>query len=45
LYLAIPDTIYQEMLLRPFYQKRLDENHVKLIIVDVVNEIIVKWKI
>ncbi len=44
LYLAIPETVYIEMQLKPFYERRLMGNHIKLIIVDIQNENIITWK-
>ena len=42
-YLAIPQRAYQLMQTMPFYDKRLKQFNVSLIIVDILNEIIVKW--
>jgi hypothetical protein len=44
LYLATSDTVFNEMQQKPFYERRLVENHVKLIIVDIQKEIILEWK-
>ncbi len=43
LFLAIPDSVYQLMREKPFYGKRLKENNVNLIIVDILTEIVVQW--
>ena len=43
LYLAISDLSYNLMNAKPFYDRRIKENNVKLIIVDIVNEIIKQW--
>ena len=43
LYLALPEIIYEEMKTKPFYAKRLIENNVKQIIIDIENEIILSW--
>ena len=44
LYLAIPETVYIEMQLKPFYERRLMDNHIKLVVVDIQNENIITWK-
>jgi hypothetical protein len=43
LYLAISQSTYEQMQLKPFYDKRLTENNISLIIVDIIEEIIVQW--
>jgi hypothetical protein len=43
LYLALPEIIYEEMKTKPFYAKRLLENNVKQIIIDIENETILTW--
>ena len=43
LFLAIPDSVYQLMMEKPFYGKRLKENKVNLIIVDILTETVVQW--
>jgi XisH protein len=44
LYLAISKVSYEQMLLKPFNEKRLIEFDIHLIIVDIVNETILQWK-
>lgn len=43
LYLAISAATYEQMQLKPFYEKRLLENQIRLIIVDILEETIVQW--
>lgn len=43
LYLAISAATYEQMQLKSFYEKRLGENQVSLLIVDIVEETIVQW--
>lgn len=43
LFLAIPDSTYNLMNAKPFYNRRFLENKINLIIVDIINENIVKW--
>ncbi len=43
IFLAIPDNVYRLMMLKPFYQKRLKENQVNLIIIDTLIETVVQW--
>lgn len=43
LYLAIPESIYTQMTAKPFYERRLTENTVSLIIIDITNEIVKQW--
>ena len=43
LFLAIPDSVFQLMLTKPFYEKRLTENNINLIIVDTLSETVVQW--
>lgn len=44
LYLAISDIVFSEMQLKPFYERRLTDNQVKLVVVDIQNEAILSWK-
>ncbi len=44
LYLAIPNTVFLEMQQKPFYERRLKGNHIKLIIIDIQNEKVLAWK-
>lgn len=43
LYLAIPNIIFEEMNTKPFYEKRMNENNVKRIIIDVEQEEVLLW--
>jgi XisH protein len=43
LYLAIPETTFSQMQAKPFYGRRLSENNISIIIVDILNETIVQW--
>ena len=43
MFLAIPDSVYQLMMTKPFYENRLKENKVNLIIVDTLIETIIQW--
>ena len=43
MFLAIPDSVYQLMMTKPFYAKRLKENNVNLVIVDTLIETVVQW--
>lgn len=43
LYLAIPETTFTQMQTKPFYSRRLSENNISIIIVDILNEIIIQW--
>ena len=43
LYLAIAESSYNLMTGKPFYDRRLSENKVNVIVVDILNEIIKKW--
>lgn len=43
LYLAITESAYNLMQAKPFYGRRLSENKVNIIVVDILNEIITQW--
>jgi XisH protein len=43
LYLAIPESVFIQMTAKPFYERRLIENNVSLIIIDITNEIVTQW--
>ena len=43
LYLAITESSYNLMQAKPFYGRRLSENKVNIIVVDILNEIITQW--
>jgi XisH protein len=43
LFLAIPEESYALMQKRPFYGRRIADNQIKLIIVDILNEVIAQW--
>ena len=43
LYLALSDSTFNLMKTKPFYNRRLTENNISIIIVDILNETIIQW--
>jgi XisH protein len=42
-YLALPDEIYQRFFQTPFFHDSLEENHVRLLLVDPDLEAVTQW--
>lgn len=43
LYLAVSESTFSLMEAKPFYSRRLLENNISVIIVDILNETIIQW--
>jgi hypothetical protein len=43
LYLALPDSVYNEFFTDPFIQNQLHEYNIKLIVIDALHEEIATW--
>jgi XisH protein len=43
LYLALSESTFSQMSTKPFYNRRLAENKISIIVVDILNESIIQW--